>query len=137
MPPRREDLPQALIWASWLYTARRARRLPVTCCAREAGVTPRIWTSWEKGRVPGPETVPRIARAVDADPDEAMLMAGYAPVGLSARDVMAALAQYRAGQVVHPALSSAVLRAFRVPAARQGELAELIVCFLDARGGVR
>ena len=106
----REPSPQ---WAAWIrqYTSGSRNRGSKWKIAQAARVDPSYITLMSRdGYVPMRDVVIRVADAVGASRDEALLVAGFAPESVSVEQVLEILEDHRANRL-HPRLLDAVREA--------------------------
>lgn len=107
-------------WGGWLREHRRAAGLSIRALAYAAGYDPSYGTLMERdGRVPHVRYVAAIAEMLGAEPDEALVMAGYAPRGVGWRELSDHLKAPQRVAALTPELRQALMRVEGLPPEQQ------------------
>jgi len=118
-------------WANYVKDKRKARGLTRRKLAELAKIDPSYVTLIERdGYVPRKDKVLEIARAVEADLDHTLLVAGYAPEKIPVKDLLERLETFKAEKVLDKDLRASIRELFDLSSAQQKKVAEMLNAYV-------
>ena len=118
-------------WANYVKDKRKARGLTRRKLAELAKIDPSYVTLIERdGYVPRKDKVLEIAKAVEADLDHTLLVAGYAPERIPVRDLLERLETFKAEKILDKELRASIRELFDLSGAEQKKVAEMLNAYV-------
>lgn len=118
-------------WANYVKDKRKARGLTRRKLAELAKIDPSYVTLIERdGYVPRKDKVLEIAKAVEADLDHTLLVAGYAPERIPVKDLLERLETFKAEKVLDKELRASIRELFDLSASEQKKVAEMLNAYV-------
>ncbi len=118
-------------WANYVKDKRKARGLTRRKLAELASIDPSYVTLIERdGYVPRKDKVLEIARAVEADLDHTLLVAGYAPEKIPVKDLLERLEHFKSEKVLDKELRASIRELFDLSSAQQKKVAEMLNAYV-------
>lgn len=118
-------------WANYIKDKRKARHLTRRKLAELAKIDPSYVTLIERdGYVPRKDKVLELARALEADVDHTLLVAGYAPEKISLKDLLERLDTLHAEKSMDRELRTALREVIHLPKDEQKKLGHMIMVAL-------
>ncbi len=118
-------------WATYVKDKRKAKHLTRRKLAELAKIDPSYVTLIERdGYVPRKDKVLELARALEVDVDQTLLVAGYAPEKISLKDLLERLEAIHAEKSMDRELRSALREVIHLPKDKQKELGQMIMVHL-------
>jgi transcriptional regulator with XRE-family HTH domain len=118
-------------WANYVKERRKARQLTRRKLAELAKIDPSYVTLIERdGYVPRKDKVLEIARAIQADVDRTLLVAGYAPEQIPVDDLLERIEGYKTEKVLDSELREALQELFTLSTAQQRKVAEMLHAYV-------
>lgn len=118
-------------WANYVKDQRKARGLTRRKLAELARIDPSYVTLIERdGYVPRKDKVLEIARAVEADLDHTLLVAGYAPEKIPVKDLLERLETVKAEKVLDKDLRASIRELFDLTGTQQKKVAEMLKAYV-------
>lgn len=118
-------------WANYVRDKRKAKHLTRRKLAELAKIDPSYVTLIERdGYVPRKDKVLELARALEADIDHTLLVAGYAPEKVSLKDLLERLDTLHAEKSMDRELRSALREVIHLPKDEQKKLGHMIMVAL-------
>ena len=118
-------------WANYVRDRRKARQLTRRKLAELANIDPSYVTLIERdGYVPRKDKVLEIARAIQADVDHTLLVAGYAPERIPVRDLLERIENFKADKCLEKELRTAIRELFNLTAGEQRKVAEMLNAYV-------
>lgn len=118
-------------WANYVKDKRKGRGLTRRKLAELAKIDPSYVTLIERdGYVPRKDKVLEIAKSLEADIDQALLVAGYAPQTIPVKDMMERLENYKIEKVLDGDLRAAVRELFDLTTTEQKKVAEMLRAYV-------
>ena len=118
-------------WANYVKDKRKARGLTRRKLAELASIDPSYVTLIERdGYVPRKDKVLEIARAVEADQDHTLLVAGYAPEKIPVKDLLDRLENFKSEKVLDKELRASIRELFDLSTAQQKKVAEMLNAYV-------
>ncbi|MCA9797190.1 MAG: helix-turn-helix domain-containing protein [Vulcanimicrobiota bacterium] len=129
-------------WANYVRDRRKARQLTRRKLAELAKIDPSYVTLIERdGYVPRKDKVLEIAKAIQADVDRTLLVAGYAPEKIPVKDLLEKIESYKADKMLEKELRVAIRELFNLTPGQQKKVAEMLDAYVktirDQKGKVR
>ncbi len=118
-------------WANYVRDKRKARGLTRRKLAELASIDPSYVTLIERdGYVPRKDKVLEIARAVEADMDHTLLVAGYAPEKIPVKDLLDRLEHFKSEKVLDKELRASIRELFDLSSAQQKKVSEMLNAYV-------
>lgn len=118
-------------WANYVKDRRKARQLTRRKLAELAKIDPSYVTLIERdGYVPRKDKVLEIARAIQADVDRTLLVAGYAPEAIPVDDLLDRIDGYKTEKVLIDDLRDVLQELFTLSMFDQGKVAEMLRTYI-------
>ncbi|HXE71607.1 MAG TPA: helix-turn-helix transcriptional regulator [Candidatus Nitrosotenuis sp.] len=118
-------------WANYVRDKRKARGLTRRKLAELAKIDPSYVTLIERdGYVPRKDKVLEIAKAIEADIDQTLLVAGYAPEKIPIRDLLERLENFKAERVLDRELRNSIRELFDLTTSEQKKVAEMLNAYV-------
>lgn len=118
-------------WANHVKERRKALGLTRRRLAELAGIDPSYVTLIERdGYVPRKDKVHDIARAIEADVDHTLLVAGYAPERIPVEDLLERLDGFRSERHLERDLQSSLKQLFELTPQEQRKVSELLNAYV-------
>ena len=118
-------------WANYVRDRRKARQLTRRKLAEMAKIDPSYVTLIERdGYVPRKDKVLEIARAIQADADHTLLVAGYAPERIPVRELLDRIETFKADKCLEKELRSSIRELFALTAGEQRKVAEMLNAYV-------
>jgi len=118
-------------WANYVKDKRKARGLTRRRLAELASIDPSYVTLIERdGYVPRKDKVLEIARAVEADLDHTLLVAGYAPEKIPVKDLLERLEHFKSEKVLDKELRASIRELFDLSSAQQRKVSEMLNAYV-------
>lgn len=118
-------------WANYVKERRKAKQLTRRKLAELAKIDPSYVTLIERdGYVPRKDKVLEIARAIQADVDRTLLVAGYAPEQIPVGDLLDRIEGYKTEKVLDDELREALEELFTLSASQQQKVAEMLHAYV-------
>ncbi len=118
-------------WALFVSQKRKSNRLTRRKLAELASIDPSYVTLIERdGYVPRRDKVMDIAKAVLADVDRTLLIAGYAPETISTEQLLEGLDNIKTSQVLEKDLRSVIHDFFTLSPNEQKKVAEMLKAYM-------
>ena len=118
-------------WANYVRDRRKARQLTRRKLAELAKIDPSYVTLIERdGYVPRKDKVLEIAKAIQADVDRTLLVAGYAPEKIPVKDLLEKIESYKADKMLEKELRVAIRELFNLTAGQQKKVAEMLNAYV-------
>jgi len=118
-------------WANYVRDKRKAKHLTRRKLAELAKIDPSYVTLIERdGYVPRKDKVLELARALEADVDHTLLVAGYAPERVSLKDLLERLETLHAEKAMDRELRTALREVIHLPKDEQKRLGHMIMVAL-------
>lgn len=118
-------------WANYVKDKRKARGLTRRKLAELAKIDPSYVTLIERdGYVPRKDKVLEIAKAVEADVDHTLLVAGYAPEKIPVKDLLERLENFKAEKVLDRELRASIRELFDLTSTEQKKVAEMLNAYV-------
>lgn len=118
-------------WANYVRDRRKARQLTRRKLAEMASIDPSYVTLIERdGYVPRKDKVIEIARAIQADADHTLLVAGYAPERIPVRELLERIENFKADKCLEKELRSSVRDLFTLTVGEQRKVAEMLNAYV-------
>ena len=123
-------------WANYVKDKRKARGLTRRRLAELASIDPSYVTLIERdGYVPRKDKVLEIARAVEADLDHTLLVAGYAPENIPVKDLLERLEHFKSEKVLDKELRASIRELFDLSSAQQRKVSEMLNAYVRTLRG--
>lgn len=118
-------------WANYVRDRRKARQLTRRKLAEMAKIDPSYVTLIERdGYVPRKDKVLEIARAIQADADHTLLVAGYAPERIPVRELLDRIENFKADKLLEKELRSSIRELFTLNIGEQRKVAEMLSAYV-------
>jgi len=118
-------------WANYVKDKRKARGLTRRKLAELAGIDPSYVTLIERdGYVPRKDKVLEVARALEADLDHTLLVAGYAPEKIPVKDLLERLETFKSEKVLDKELRASIRELFDLTSAQQKKVSEMLTAYV-------
>ena len=118
-------------WANYVRDRRKARQLTRRKLAEMAKIDPSYVTLIERdGYVPRKDKVLEIARAIQADADHTLLVAGYAPERIPVRELLDRIENFKADKCLEKELRSSIRELFTLSIGEQRKVAEMLNAYV-------
>ena len=118
-------------WANYVRDRRKARQLTRRKLAEMAKIDPSYVTLIERdGYVPRKDKVLEIARAIQADADHTLLVAGYAPERIPVRELLDRIENFKADKCLEKELRGSVRELFTLTVSEQRKVAEMLNAYV-------
>ena len=118
-------------WANYVRDRRKARQLTRRKLAEMAKIDPSYVTLIERdGYVPRKDKVLEIARAIQADADHTLLVAGYAPERIPVRELLDRIENFKADKLLEKELRSSIRELFSLNVGEQRKVAEMLSAYV-------
>lgn len=118
-------------WANYVRDRRKARQLTRRKLAELAKIDPSYVTLIERdGYVPRKDKVLEIAKAIQADVDRTLLVAGYAPEKIPVKDLLEKIESYKADKMLEKELRVAIRELFNLTPGQQKKVAEMLNAYV-------
>ena len=118
-------------WANYVRDRRKARQLTRRKLAEMAKIDPSYVTLIERdGYVPRKDKVLEIARAIQADADHTLLVAGYAPERIPVRELLDRIENFKADKCLEKELRSSIRELFVLTTGEQRKVAEMLNAYV-------
>lgn len=118
-------------WANYVRDRRKARQLTRRKLAELAKIDPSYVTLIERdGYVPRKDKVLEIAKAIQADVDRTLLIAGYAPEKIPVKDLLEKIESYKADKMLEKELRVAIRELFNLTPGQQKKVAEMLNAYV-------
>ena len=118
-------------WANYVRDRRKARQLTRRKLAEMAKIDPSYVTLIERdGYVPRKDKVLEIARAIQADADHTLLVAGYAPERIPVRELLDRIETFKADKCLEKELRSSIRELFTLTVGEQRKVAEMLNAYV-------
>ena len=118
-------------WANYVKDKRKARGLTRRKLAELAGIDPSYVTLIERdGYVPRKDKVLEVARALEADVDHTLLVAGYAPEKIPVKDLLERLETFKSEKVLDKELRASIRELFDLTSAQQKKVSEMLTAYV-------
>jgi transcriptional regulator with XRE-family HTH domain len=118
-------------WANYVKDKRKARGLTRRKLAELAGIDPSYVTLIERdGYVPRKDKVLEVARALEAEVDHTLLVAGYAPEKIPVKDLLERLETFKSEKVLDKELRASIRELFDLTTAQQKKVSEMLTAYV-------
>ncbi len=118
-------------WANYVRDRRKARQLTRRKLAELAKIDPSYVTLIERdGYVPRKDKVLEIAKAIQADVDRTLLVAGYAPEKIPVKELLEKIESYKADKMLEKELRVAIRELFNLTPGQQKKVAEMLDAYV-------
>ena len=118
-------------WANYVRDRRKARQLTRRKLAEMARIDPSYVTLIKRdGYVPRKDKVIEIARAIQADADHTLLVAGYAPERIPVRELLERIESFKADKCLEKELRTSVRDLFTLTVGEQRKVAEMLNAYV-------
>lgn len=118
-------------WANYVKDKRKARGLTRRKLAELASIDPSYVTLIERdGYVPRKDKVLEVARALEADVDHTLLVAGYAPEKIPVKDLLERLETFKSEKVLDKELRASIRELFDLTSAQQKKVSEVLTAYV-------
>lgn len=118
-------------WANYVRDRRKARQLTRRKLAELAKIDPSYVTLIERdGYVPRKDKVLEIAKAIQADVDRTLLVAGYAPEKIPVKELLEKIESYKADKMLEKELRVAIRELFNLTPGQQKKVAEMLNAYV-------
>lgn len=118
-------------WATYVKEKRKGKHLTRRKLAELAKIDPSYVTLIERdGYVPRKDKVLELAKALEVDVDQTLVVAGYAPERVSLKDLLGSLEAIHAEKNMDRELRSALRELIHLPRDKQKEVGQLILVHL-------
>ena len=118
-------------WANYVRDRRKARQMTRRKLAELAKIDPSYVTLIERdGYVPRRDKVLEIAKALQAEVDRTLLVAGFAPEKIAVKDLLEKIESYKADRLLEKPLRLAIRELFNLTPGQQRKVAEMLNAYV-------
>ncbi|MBI3929305.1 MAG: helix-turn-helix transcriptional regulator [Armatimonadetes bacterium] len=118
-------------WANYVRDRRKARQLTRRKLAELAKIDPSYVTLIERdGYVPRKDKVLEIAKAIQADVDRTLLVAGYAPEKIPIKELLEKIDYIKADKMLEKELRGSIRELFNLTPGQQKKVAEMLNAYV-------